>query len=65
MVLLLPPVIKYIFGFGVGFVTLLVGLYWFANSGGTTNGMLAGLGLFMIGGGLILWGELNRRRALL
>lgn len=61
--LLLPPAVKYVLGFGVGFVLLVVGLYWFANSGGETNGMIGGLGAFVFGGILLLWGELNRRRA--
>lgn len=61
--LLLPSVVKYVVGFGGGFVLLVVGLYWFSISGGATNAMLGGLGMFMMGGGLILWGELNRRRA--
>lgn len=61
--LLLPSVVKYVVGFGGGFVLLVVGLYWFSVSGGATNGMIAGLGMFMMGGGLIMWGELNRRRA--
>ena len=61
--LLLPSVVKYVVGFGGGFVLLVVGLYWFSVSGGATNGMVGGLGMFMMGGGLIMWGELNRRRA--
>ena len=63
MLLLLPAVVKYVVGFGGGFVALLIGLYWFSSSGGATNAMIGGLGIFMMGGGLILWGELNRRRA--
>lgn len=61
--LFLPTVVKYGVGFGAGFVLLVVGLYWFSVSGGATDGMIGGLGMFMMGGGLILWGELNRRRA--
>lgn len=61
--LFLPSVVKYGVGFGAGFVLLVVGLYWFSVSGGTTKGMIGGLGMFMMGGGMILWGELNRRRA--
>lgn len=60
--LFLPTVVKYGVGFGAGFVLLVIGHYWFSISSGTTDGMIGGLGMFMVGGGM-LWGELNRRRA--
>lgn len=61
--LALPAAVKYFVGFTSGFVLLLIGLYWFSISDGATNPMVGGLGLFMLGGGFVLWGELNRRRA--